>query len=188
MSDFPETEKGDNWSVFFFECPTERLKQVLIDLFKYLNEVRQAKIPHFLIRVYFPSKYLGISLRVLRKVSDAKKLDGKLVEFFENQKLRYDREPKGNYHAWIREGEIDPNWNKGKCEALHKLSNFVAFLAQNDIFDAHHKCHNAHYLVNMLALQEATVLGSNQMGYFDIIERKTSRFKTLQLVPEHARP
>lgn len=183
MSELPRTENGDNWSVFFFECPTERLKKVLVDLFRYVGEVKEAKIPHFLVREYFLAKHLGISLRVLRKASDAKKLDDKLVDFFEKQKLRYDREPKGNRHAWIREGKINPDLHKGKCEALHKLSNFVAFLAQNDIFDAHHKCHNVHYLVNMLALQEATTLGSNQMSYYDLIEGKALRFQTLQLRP-----
>lgn len=175
------TEIGDNWSVFFFESSTKMLKRVLVDLLQYVQKIEKAKIPHFIIREFTIARYVGISFRVLRNKDDAKFVDSKLAKFFEREKLHYQKDPKGNRHAWLRKGTTNSHWNRKRCEALHQLSNFVVFLAQNDIFGANDRCHMAHYTVNMLVLQEATVLGSNQVSFWDILSGEARWFHTQQL-------
>lgn len=181
MTNKVASEIGDNWSVFFFECPINRLRRVLVDLFKYIEKIEEAKIPHFINREFAVTQRVGISLRVLRDQDDAKIVDSKLVEFFEKEKLEYQKNPKGNRHAWIPKGTTNSKWNRKRCEALHQLSNLVVFLTKNSIFDASDRCHMAHYAVNMLVLQEATVLGSNQVMFLDIISGELRQFQTQQL-------
>lgn len=175
------TENGDNWSVFFFECPTNRVRKVLVDLFLHIQKIEEARIPHFMNRQFAVTQHVGISLRVLRNQDDAKSVDGKLAKFFEEEKLQYQKDPRGNRHAWLRKGETNSKWNRKRCEALHQLSNLVVFLAQNDIFNTNDRCHFAHYAVNVLVLQEATVPGSNQVFFWGIISGEALPFHTEQL-------
>lgn len=177
------TEIGDNWSVFFFECPTNMLRRVLIDLFQHVRKIDEARIPHFMVRECAFTQSVGISFRVLRNKSNEKIVDSKLAKFFEKEKLQYQKDPEGNRHAWLGKGTTNPKWNRKRCEALHQLSCLVVFLAQNDIYSANDRCHFAHYAVNMLALQEATVLGSNQVMFLDIISGELLQFQTRQLRP-----
>ena len=175
------TEIGDNWSVFFFESPTNMLRKVLVDLFHHIEKIEEARIPHFINREFAITQRVGISLRVLRDKDDAKIVDSKLAEFFEKEKLEYQKEPEGNRHAWIPKGKTNSKWNRKRCEALHQLSNLVVSLAQNDIFSTDDRCHFAHYAVNMLVLQEATLPDSNQVFFLDIINNKALSFRTLKL-------
>jgi len=175
------TEIGDNWSVFFFECPTNAINGVVVDLFRYIRKIKEARIPHFMVREFAITQRFGISLRVLRNQDDADIVEGKLTEFFEQHGLRYQSNPEGNRHAWIRKGGTNTRWNRKRCEALHRLSNLVVFLAKNDIFSAYDRCHMAHYTINMLGLQEATVTGSNQVSLLDIISGQVRSFQTQHL-------
>jgi hypothetical protein len=157
-----ETEVGDNWSVFFFEVSCATFKTVLFGLFQYLREIEAAHMPHFMIRECTFTQHLGISLRVLRDHDNMKIVDDRLAEFFERKKLPYDRDPKGNRHAWLEKRTRNEKWNKERCEILHQLSKLAVSLAKDDIFGASDRCHIAHYLVNMLGLQEATLLGTDR--------------------------
>jgi hypothetical protein len=177
------TEIGDNWSVFFFECPANSINEVLVDLFRYIRKIKEARIPHFMIREFAITQHFGISLRVLRSQDNADIVEGKLTEFFEQQGLRYQSNPEDNRHAWIRKGGTNARWNRKRCEALHQLSNLVVFLAKNDFFSANDRCHMAHYTINMLGLQEATVPNSNQVSLLDIISGQALSFQTYQLRP-----
>ena len=175
------TEVGDNWVTFFFECSPSDFKRILIDLFSLIKKITDAEIPHFLIREYVPTRHLGISLRILRKQTKSKEIDDKLCKFFEKHNIQYQKEPEANRHAWLRKGQVDSYWSRKRCEAIHKLSDFAVFMAKNDLFDTDSKCLNAHYLVNMLALQEATVPQSNQVCFLDIVAGKALTFQTFQL-------
>lgn len=177
------TEMGDNWSVFFFECSTDIISRVLVNLFQYVRKIKEARIPHFMMREFTITQRFGISLRVLRNPDDAKIVDEKLVEFFEKEGLQYQKDPEGNRHAWLQKGTSNVHWNKKRCEALHRLSSFVAFLAKNNISSAKDRCYMTHYIINMLGLQEATVTSSNQVMFLDIISGQALSFQTQQLRP-----
>jgi len=175
------TETGDNWSVFFFECPANEVHRILVDLFRYTRGIKEAKIPHFMMREFAITKRFGISLRVLRNPDDAEAVDSKLVEFFEKESLNYQRDPRGNRHAWIRKGSTNAYWNNKRCVALHQLSDFIVSLAKSNLFSVKDRCHFAHYTINMIGLQEATVTGSNQVSLLDIISGQAPSFQTAQL-------
>jgi len=154
---------------------------VLVRLFHYVQKIKEARIPHFMLREFVITQRFGISFRVLRDQDDAKIVDSKLVKFFEKEKLQYQKDPEGNRHAWIRKRATNTRWNRKRCDALHQLSNFVVSLAKSNIFSANDRCHIAHYIVNMLGLQEATMLGSNQVSFLDIISGEMYTFHTHQL-------
>jgi len=175
------TEVGDNWSVFFFETSSVGAKRVIVDLFHYVQEIKGASLPHFMIRECMATRKLGVSLRVLRSKGNAKTVDGKLAKFFDQKGLHCEREPKGNRHAWLAKGTRNAIWNKRRCDFLYRLSSLVVFLAENEIFEARDKCLSAHYFVNMLGLQEATVSGSNQVYFLDTVSGEAYRFQTWQL-------
>jgi hypothetical protein len=177
MTNGIKTEVGDNWSVFYFECQRNRFESWLIDLFRHISTIKEAKLPHFMIREFSPH-IAGVSLRVLRDQKVAETVDTKLTAFFKTADLRYQKDPEGNHHAWIRKGETDSKWNKSRCEALSQLSRFAVFLAENNMFDTDSRCHNAHYLVNMLALREATKAKSNQVFFVDAINGMAIAFET----------
>ena len=175
------TEVGDNWSVFFFVSPVDKLKRLLGELFQYIDNFEEAKIPHFMCREFCVAQNVGLSLRVLRSRDDASFVDSRLAAFSEEKEVQHEKEPQGNRHAWLRKGETDENWDAKRCEALHRLSMFVVFLAENDLFDSDSRCHNAHYLINMLSLQEATVPNSNQVSLWDVTNGNAATFQTQEL-------
>jgi len=175
------TEIGDNWSVFFFECPAHSINEVLVDLFQFLKGIKKAEIPHFMVREFAITRSFGLSLRVLRNPDDAEIVDAKLVKFFEKKKLQCQENPEGNRHAWIRRGAKSAHWDRNRCEALHQLSNFTVLLAKSNAFSTRDRCHFAHYAVNMFGLQEATIPNSNQVYYLDIIRGQALSFHTQQL-------
>lgn len=180
MSDQVTTENGNNWTVVFFECSTDALGQVLVDLFQYIGKIEKAKIPHFMLREFI-GKHVGISLRVLRHPNYAKIVDSEIARFMKNKSLSYKINPEGNRHAWIRKDQRRPKWNRKRCEALNQLSRFVVSLVPNSVFSASDKCHMAHYLINMFALQEATVPGSDQVYFLDLVSGRAYSFKTFRL-------
>ena len=71
-----ETEIGENWSIYAFECPTSRLDVVLQPLWNILIQLNKlANIPHDTIRATNPQiKSAIISLRVLRNQCNMKDL------------------------------------------------------------------------------------------------------------------
>ena len=175
------TEIGDNWSVFFFECPAHLINGVLVDLFQFLKRIQKAEIPHFMVREFKITRSFGISLRILRSPDNAEIVDAKLAELFKKKKLQYQANPEGSRHAWIRKGARSAHWDRNRCEALHQLSNFAVLLAKSNIFSTQDRCYFAHYAVNMFGLQEATIHNSNQVCYLDVITGQALSFHTQQL-------
>lgn len=78
------TEVGDNWSVFYFEYPKDRLELWLVDLFHHISKIEEVKFPHFTIREFSP-QFIGISLRILRDQNVAENVDSRLVTFLKRQ-------------------------------------------------------------------------------------------------------
>jgi hypothetical protein len=181
------TEEGKNWTVMVFDCPSDRLKRILVDLFGHIEKIKEAKIPHFTIRETVFSKYVTISFRVLRNQVSTQRVEQELKNFMEQEALQYQIDPVGNdhfakCHAWIHKDETNTKWNQKRCQALNQLSLFVVSLAQNSLFDLDDRIDMGHLAINMLVLQEATVSGSNAAYYIDFISGKAKgQYLTFQI-------
>jgi len=174
MSNLPATEDGNNWTVMVFDCPSDELNRVLVDLFARVEQIKEAKIPHFTVRFGAFGKHVTISFRVLRNQAVAESVEDELNKFMHSKGLLYRIDPEGTghfaqCHAWIHKGEINQKWNNKRCQMLNGLSRFVVSLAENSVFDPDCRIEMAHLAVNMLALQEATVPGSNSAYYLDLV-------------------
>jgi hypothetical protein len=108
-------------------------------------------------------------------------VDNKLTQFFERHRLYYEKDPINNRHGWIQRGSVSSQWDYKHCESLHLLSKLIVFLAENNIFITSYRCHMAHYAVNMLILQEATLSGSGQVYFLDLVDNEALPFKTIKL-------
>jgi len=187
LSGLLTTEEGNNWTVVVFDCPSNRLNRILVDLFACVEHVKEAKLPHFTIRYTVFSRYVTISFRVLRDQASAQIVERKLTEFMQQEALEHRIDPEGTNHfaqchAWIRKGETNRKWNDKRCRALNRLSCFVVSLAEDSLFDPDDRIEMGHLAVNMLLLQEATVPGSNRAYYVDFVTGRTKgSFLTFQI-------
>lgn len=187
MSSLPATEEGNNWTVAVFNCLSDELERILVDLFACIGQIKEAKIPHFTVRYTVFSKYVTISFRVLRDQAFAQVVEQELKRFMKQEALQHRINPWGTdrfakSHAWIHKGETNPKWNKKRCQALNRLSRFVVSLAQDSLFDPDDRIEMGHLAINMLALQEATVPGSNGAYYVDFITGKVKgQYLTFQI-------
>jgi hypothetical protein len=68
MQEFPETLNGNNWSVFLFDCPKTKVKELLISLFDSIEQIVPNGLPNYTIRDW-SQDFLKISLRILREGS-----------------------------------------------------------------------------------------------------------------------
>lgn len=187
MSGLLATEKGNSWTVVVFDCPSNELNRILVDLFACVEQIEEAKIPHFTVRYTVFSRYVTISFRVLRNQASAQIVERKLTEFMQQEALQHRIDPEGTdhfaeCHAWIHKSETNPKWNDKRCRALNRLSRFVVSLAEDSLFDPDDRIEMGHLAVNMLALQEATVPGSNGAYYVDFVTGKTKgQYLTFQI-------
>lgn len=187
MSGLPATEEGNNWVVVVFDCPNNKLTQVLVDLFACAEQIKEAKIPHFTVRYAAFLRYVTISFRVLRDQPSGQLVEQKLAEYMQQEQLQYRIDPEGEdyyaqCHAWIHKGETNPKWNDKRCRALNRLSKFIVSLAKDSLFDPDDRIEMGHLAVNMLVLQEATVPGSNGAYYVDFVTgRVKGQYLTFQV-------
>jgi len=168
------TENGDNWTVAVLKCGVNELRPVLNGLFDKVDSLPGIEVPHFTLRWYDAGTIVIVSFRVLRdpEISDsvANGISDSLRQHGPNFAIDPTMDQElGEFHAWIRHGEKNPHWHRNRCELLSQLSRLAASAAKSDIFEACDRAELAHLTVNMLFLQEATVLGSNAAYYLDVL-------------------
>lgn len=177
------TENGDNWTVAVLECTVNKLRPVLNGLFDKVDALPGIEIPHFSWR-----GPMGIiSFRVLRdpKISDS--VANGISDWLRQHGVDFVIDPTidqklGGSHKWIRHGEKNPHWNRNRCEFLSQLSRLVVSAAKSGLFEACDRAEFAHMAVNMLFLQEATVLGSNRAYYLDVLTGQTCGWYKTSLI------
>ena len=83
-------------------------------------------------------------------------------------------------HAWIRKGETDTHWTRGRCLVLNQLSALAVKAYEEGVFDPESRFEWAHLAVNVLAVNEAVNL--SQAYLYDILTgRSMGPYKTVNL-------
>ena len=181
------TENGDNWTVAVLKCGVNQLRPVLNSLFDKVDSLPGIEIPHSTLRNCDVGRMVIVSFRVLRdpKISDS--VANGISDSLRQHGLGFAIDPTmdqelSECHMWIRHGEKNPHWNRNRCELLSQLSRLVVSAAKSGIFEAYDRAELAHLAVNMLFLQEATVLGSNDAYYLDVLTSQScGPFRTFPL-------
>ncbi len=70
-------------------------------------------------------------------------------------------------HDWIRKGETDAHWTRGRCLVLNRLSALAVKAYEEGVFDPESRFEWAHLLANMLAANEAVNL--DQAYLYDVL-------------------
>ena len=109
-------QDGNNWIVFVFKCPNAIVDKVLIALFDLFEKHRNIIfLPHYMIRDKLAYSEVVISVRLLRNKEDddlIRNLCDRTLQSF-NLEGKYVFDPQEGelfeYHAWIHQGEMNPN-------------------------------------------------------------------------------
>lgn len=153
--DLPVTEDGNNWTVVVFRCPRKNWIETLGSLFSELDKQRLSFIPHYTLRLFDSSTdSFIVSFRTLRKQEDSESVKGLIDKLLEG----YDHEidPKTGssffqYHLWIYHGQVEPDWNRQKCQALSSISRLIlSIIDSKTSFDQRYQW--LHLFANMSAI------------------------------------
>jgi len=156
MNKFPDTEDKDNWSVFLFDCPKDRVERLIVLVFKRVKGIVPNGLPNYTMR-HWSQNSVKISLRVLRDkkkeavVQKLEKLTAKLLR--KERATNIIVNPKG------KDAQIS-GWSKAplrKCKAYNRLSEFVVKLAEDKLFSLDDRNEMRHLAINMLFMREAII-------------------------------
>ena len=168
MSDFPNTEDKDNWSVFLFDCPKEKVEKVIMMLFKSAKEIVPNSLPNYTMRWWYENS-IKISFRVLRDKNN-EEVVGRLEKSIEEL---LERELAENIVVNPRgEDAKISGWSKAplqKCKAYNRLSEFVVKLAEENLFKPDNRNEMRHLAINMLFMREAAKRGELYAFFVDKI-------------------
>lgn len=150
-----------------FDCPTAKVKDLTISLFRVVKEIVPNSLPNYTIRGW-NREHVKISLRVLRDRNQTdllERLNSSITEVIEGVTEKIDR--------------FDPSWKQGaplkKCRAYNRLSEFVVRLAEEDLFEVNDRNEMRHLAINMLFMREAVRRWELYALFVDLISRKVLR-------------
>jgi hypothetical protein len=130
------TEKGDNWTVVVFRCQRQHWTDILSDLMSELDKQGLAFIPHYTLRGFEAStSSLIVSFRILRKEEHEKAVKDLIDKALKGYDYEIDPDKGSAFseqHKWFRHGQVEPDWNKEKCQALSKISRVVLEIINSD--------------------------------------------------------
>lgn len=168
MSEFPDTEDKDNWSVFLFDCPKEKVQKVIVMLFNCANEIVPNGLPNYTMRAWDRNS-IKISFRVLRD-----KDNGEIVARLEKsieELLRKEIADNLVVNPQGKDAKIS-GWGSAplrKCKAYNRLSEFVVKLSKENLFKPDDRNEMRHLVINMLFMREAAKRGEWFSFFVDAI-------------------
>jgi len=154
VSGFPDTKDRDNWSVFLFDCPKDRVQSLLVTLFRVAKEIVPNSLPNYTMR-HWDAKYVKISFRVLRNKHEKEVveiLEKEICGILRDQAQNIVVNPEGRDAQTSGWGASAP---LGKCRAYNRLSEFVVKLAEEELFKVGDRNEMRHLAINMLFMREA---------------------------------
>jgi hypothetical protein len=167
MSEFPNTEDEDNWSVFFFDCPKDKVEKLIVMLFKRTKEIIPNSLPNYTMRSWSKNS-IKISFRVLRDKNNQKvvqRLERSIEELLSEEDISPIINPTG------KDAEIS-GWSSAplrKCKAYNRLSEFVVKLAKENLFQPDDRNEMRHLTINMLFMREAAIPPEQYSWFVDLI-------------------
>jgi len=174
---------SSEWCVAVFKCNSHSVKKVLVEVYRFADDLKGVRSLHFLIRDRVEDEVV-FSFRVMVepkfKEIVKSKLAYKLGTLLSEEKFAIDP-AAGNsleqYVAWLPEKRI-ADFGQTKfnlfIDLLKNLSAIVVQLFENDYFASHERVELAHVMSWMLGCTEYGLLSTSGMeiGYYDRLDDK----------------
>jgi hypothetical protein len=174
---------SNEWCVAVFKCSLTSVKKVLIEVYRFADDLKGVLSLHFLVRDRVGDEAV-VSFRVMVepkfKEMVKTKLAYKLGTLLSEDKYAIDP-AAGNsleqYVAWLPEKRI-VDYGQSKfnqfIDVLQKLSAIVVQIIENDYFASNERVELAHVMSWMLGCTEYGLLSTSGMeiGYYDRLDDK----------------
>ena len=174
---------SNEWCVAVFKCSPATVKKVLVEVYKFTDELKGVRSLHFLVRDRGEDDVV-FSFRVMvePKFKDIvkSKLAYKLGTLLPKDKYAIDPTVENSlrqYVAWLPEKRI-ADYGQSKfnqfIDFLKNMSVLVIQLIENDYFASNERVELAHIMVWMFGCTEYGLLSNSGMevGYYDRLEDK----------------
>jgi hypothetical protein len=169
---------SDVWSVTVFKCKLEKVKQILIDFYEFVEGLEDVKDLHFLIRDRVDEVFFSFRVLESQKYKEEinSKIAFKLRSLISEDDFAIDppsEHPFYKYVAWSDPSDIrGPGKSTIFCSLLSQLSRIVFNMAKKDYFDSKERVEIAHVVSWMLGFTEYGKLTKKEMhvGYYDRIK------------------
>lgn len=153
MSELPNCEDEDNWTVFLFDCPKTKIDRLMGALFKLAKEIVKNSLPNYTMRGWNENS-VKVSFNVLRDKNDRQdisRLKNGILDILRKENIQPIIDPRG-------EDRATSGWSSAslsKCKAYNMLSEFVVNLSQDNLFSPDNRNEMRHLAINMLFMREA---------------------------------
>jgi hypothetical protein len=174
---------SNEWIVAVLKCSPESVKKVLVEVYRFIDDLKGVRSLHFLIRDRVEDEIV-FSFRVMVelkfKETVRSKLDYKLGTLLPKDKYTIDPDSQNSleqYVVWLPEKRIaDFGQNKFNqfIDLLKNMSAIVVQLIENDYFASNERIELAHVMSWMLGCTEYGMLRTSGMevGYYDRLDDK----------------
>jgi hypothetical protein len=174
---------SNEWCAAVFKCSPDSVKKVLVEVYRFADDLKGVRSLHFLIRDRVEDEVV-FSFRIMVepkfKEIIKNKLSCKLSTLLSKDKYSIDPTAEnsfGQYVAWQPEKRIAA-YGQSKfnqfIDVLKNLSAIVIQLVENDYFASNERVELAHIMSWMLGCTEYGLLSTSGMevGYYDRLEDK----------------
>ena len=174
---------SNEWCVAVFKCSPALVKTVLVEVYRFVDDLKGVRSLHFLVRDRFEGEVV-FSFRVMVEPKFNKIVKSKLAYKLGTlmSKDMYEIDPAaessfGQYVAWLPEKRIaDFGLSKFNqfIDLLKSVSALVVQLVENDYFASNERAELSHVVSWMLGCTEYGLLSTcgMEVGYYDRLEDK----------------
>jgi len=174
---------SNEWCVAVFKCSSDSVKKVLVEVYRFVDDLKGVRSLHFLVRDRVEDEVV-FSFRVMVepkfKEMVKTKLAYKLGTLLSEDKYVIDP-AAGNgleqYVAWLP-GKKIVDFGQSKfnqfIDLLKNMSAIVVQMIENDYFASNERVELAHFMSWMLGCTEYGLLSTSGMeiGYYDRLDDK----------------
>jgi len=174
---------SNEWCVAVFKCSSDSVKKVLVEVYRFVDDLKGVRSLHFLVRDRVEDEVV-FSFRVMVepkfKEMVKTKLAYKLGTLLSEDKYVIDP-AAGNgleqYVAWLP-GKKIADFGQSKfnqfIDLLKNMSAIVVQIIENDYFASNERVELAHFMSWMLGCTEYGLLSTSGMeiGYYDRLDDK----------------
>jgi len=174
---------SNEWIVAVFKCNSSVVKKVLVEFYRFVDDLKEVQSLHFLIRDRIDDEVV-FSFRIMvdhkSKETAKKKITHKLSSLLSTDKFAVTPNSESilaKYVAWVPEKRI-ADYGKSKfyqfIDALKNMSALIVEMAESDYFSSSERVELAHAMSWMLGCTEYGLLRTSGMevGYYDRLEDK----------------
>lgn len=174
---------SNKWCVTVFKCRPDSVKKVLVEVYRFVDDLKGVRSLHFLVRDRVEDEVV-FSFRVMVEPKFKEivktKLAAKLGTLLPKDKYAIDPTAENSleqYVAWLPEKRI-ADFGQSKfnqfIDLLKNMSTLVVQLIENDYYTSNERAELSHIMSWMLGCTEYGLLSTSGMevGYYDRLDDK----------------